>query len=151
MPLSQNQFPLIHAFAKAILRTISLLLSIVALIFLIYISIRFSKNFAVAYAAVKLSHPLGSTKLILTQVLFAFFLDTAEIILLTERRHAIPPFPPLLLFILELGTLGLLAGGCVTTGLADLTEEQRSAPGYKYPADPWRMEVLWMQVALGYY
>lgn len=32
--------------------------------------------------------------------------------------------------------------------LADYDEPGRSAPHYKYPADPWRLDALWIQVTL---
>jgi hypothetical protein len=50
--------------------------------------------------------------------------------------------------ILELGNIGLLAGGCVTLGYANL-DELGHGKGYKYPADPWRTDALWMLVAVG--
>jgi hypothetical protein len=52
--------------------------------------------------------------------------------------------------VLEMGALGLLAGGCVTLAFADLAEPGRDQAGYKFQLDPWRLDALWLQVALGY-
>lgn len=51
--------------------------------------------------------------------------------------------------ILELGALGLLAGGCVTMAFADLADEMHNKPGYQYPADPWRVDAFWILVVVG--
>jgi len=129
----QARIPPTYALIKLLLRLVTLLLSIIVLIFLIYMSVRYTKTFAVAYAA----------------IIYAFFLDTTNIIILSDRHRSIPQLSPLLLVLLELGALGLLAGGCVTMAFADLAEQFHEMPGYTYPADPWRMDAFWMAVALG--
>lgn len=145
------RIPSVYALIRLILRIITLLLSIIALIFLIYISVRYSKSFAVAYAAVippsLPSHCLCPTNI--TQALFAFILDTSKIITLTDRRRIIPQAPPLLMMVLELGALGLLAGGCATLAYADLTEPGRDKARYSFRMDPWRIYAFYMQVVLG--
>lgn len=118
---------------KLLLRVVSLLLSIIVLIFLIYMSARYSKDFPVAYAA----------------IVYAFFLDTAQIISLSDRHQSIPQFSPLFLMILELGVLGLVVGGCVTISFAALSEYGHETVGYIYPADPWRWDSLWILVSVG--
>jgi len=135
MPLvsrSQVRVPIAYTLTKLLARAVSLLLSIIVLVFLIYIRARYKKNFPVAYTA----------------IVYAICLDTANIISLSDRRRSIPQFSPLFLMILELGNLGLVAGGCVTLGYATLDELTHSK-GYKYPADPWRNDALWMLVAVG--
>jgi hypothetical protein len=151
MPPSRAPIPATYALVKLFLRIITLLLSIIVLIFLIYMSVRYTKHFPVAYAAVSPRDPSinWSSKLTVLQIVYAFFLDTTEILMLSDRHRSIPQLSPLLLLVLELGALGLLAGGCVTMAFADLGEPYHEMAGYKYPADPWRTDALWVQVAVG--
>lgn len=58
MPLPQARIPSPYAIGKLLLRVVSLLLSIIVLIFLIYMSARYKRNFPVAYAAVSLLRSL---------------------------------------------------------------------------------------------
>ena len=57
VPLDQLHVPSLFALIKILCRVVSLLTSIIALVFLIYISAKFGKNFPVAYAAVSCRRP----------------------------------------------------------------------------------------------